>query len=565
MSNADWWRNAAIYQVYPRSFADSNGDGEGDLPGIISKLDYIAELGVDAIWLSPFYRSPNNDGGYDVSDPRDVDPRFGNLSDARELIASAHARGIRVIVDLVPNHFSTEHRWFQEALLSPPGSSQRARFHFYDGRGESGEIPPNNWNSIFGGPAWTRITEADGRPGQWYLHLFDSTQADVNWDNPDVAHDFESTLKFWLSEGVDGFRIDVAHGLAKDEILKDHRDPEGLTRALRLDITDMSREVRESLLSDVPFFDREGVHAIYRKWRKIFESFGPDRMSVAEAWVHPSSRAARYVRSDELHQIFNFDFLIAPWESEFLVTAIKKTLEEVATVGAPPTWVLCNHDSPRLVTRLGGGESGARKARAFALLTQALPGGVYIYQGEELGLPDGELPDSARQDPVFFRTNGGDKGRDGARIPLPWSGDYRESYGFTSGSPWLPIPDSWKSFSIQEQIRSEQSSLNLYRASLRIRREHPALQPSLDKDVRKSLAWIPSPDGVIAFRRDPGFMLFANTRENDLELPLGEKSSTILISSDPAAEIKNSDSSEDRLFLPANSSVWLQTSNRVAY
>lgn len=351
--SSQWWREAAIYQVYPRSFQDSNGDGEGDLKGVISRLGYLKDLGIDAIWLSPFYTSPNNDGGYDVADPRDVDPRFGNLKDAVNLIEKAHEIGLKIIVDIVPNHFSTEHRWFKEALASNPGSQARSRFHFFDGRGVDGEIPPNNWCSIFGGPAWTRVRENDGSLGQWYLHLFDSTQADLNWENPEVWSDFESTLRFWLDKGVDGFRIDVAHGLAKEEILKDHRDPEGLTRALRLDVSDMAREERESLLSDVPFFDREGVHEIYRRWRRIFDSYPGERMSVAEAWVHPSSRAVRYVRSDELHQIFNFDFLIAEWEADFLKAAIDKTLTEVAEVSAPATWVLCNHDSPRLVSRLG--------------------------------------------------------------------------------------------------------------------------------------------------------------------------------------------------------------------
>ena len=558
MRNADWWRNAVIYQVYPRSFFDSNSDGEGDLPGIISKLPYIKELGVDALWLSPFYRSPNNDGGYDVADPRDVDPRFGSLDDAERLIRESHHLGLRVIFDIVPNHFSTEHPWFQEALRSRPGSAQRNRFHFYDGRGEQGEIPPNNWNSIFGGPAWTRIAEPDGTLGQWYLHLFDSTQADLNWKNPEVAKDFEETLKFWLSRGVDGFRIDVAHGLAKEEILKDHPDPEGLTRALRLDITDMPQDQRESLLSDVPFFDREGVHEIYRSWRKIFEKFGPDRMSVAEAWVHPSSRAVRYVRSDELHQIFNFDFLIASWESRSLIAAIKKTLEEVASVGAPPTWVLCNHDSPRLVTRMGGGESGARKARAFALVTQALPGGVYIYQGEELGLPDGELPDSARQDPVFFRTKGADKGRDGARIPLPWLDCAEDSYGFTSGRPWLPIPHDWNRFAVETQNRDEESSINLYRTSLRIRKNHPALQPSLASDARKDFSWIDAPDGIIAFQRKPGFLLYANTTDNDQGIALVEESLSILLASDQNAHITKNLEGGTSLQLPSHSTVWLQ-------
>lgn len=508
---SSWWRNSAIYQVYPRSFQDSNGDGEGDLRGVISRLDYLKKLGVDAIWLSPFYRTPNKDGGYDVSDPRDVDPRFGSMKDAEDLIAAAHNRDLRIIVDIVPNHFSTDHRWFKEAMKSKPGSIERARFHFYDGRGKDGEIPPNNWNSIFGGPAWSRIIEEDGNPGQWYLHLFDSTQADLNWENNEVRVDFEETLRFWLDKGVDGFRIDVAHGLAKEEIHKDHRNPEGLTRALRLDVRDMPRDEREALLADVPFFDREGVHEIYRSWRKIFDSYAGERMTVAEAWVHPSLRATRYVRSDELHQIFNFDFLIAEWDAEFLKDAINKTLREVAEVSAPPTWVLCNHDSPRLVTRLGGGALGSRKARAMAMLTQALPGGVYIYQGEELGLEDADLPDDARQDPVFFRTNGIDKGRDGARVPLPWHEG--ESLGFSSAKPWLPIPESWLGFDVASQNEKNESFLNLYRSSLRIRSKHPALQPSQNEDMSQSIKWLESPKGILAFRREPNFVLISNTTD----------------------------------------------------
>ncbi len=547
MKSATWWQEAAIYQVYPRSFQDSNGDGEGDLQGVISRLDYLQQLGIDAIWLSPFYTSPNNDGGYDVADPRDVDPRFGNMNDAIKLIDMAHQKGIRIIVDVVPNHFSTEHKWFKEALVSPPGSQARARFHFFDGRGESGEIPPNNWCSIFGGPAWTRIIESDGTPGQWYLHLFDSTQADLNWENQDVRNDFEATLRFWLDKGVDGFRIDVAHGLAKDEILKDHRDPEGLTRALRLDVSDMDREVREALLSDVPFFDREAVHDIYRDWRKIFDSYPGERMSVAEAWVHPSSRATRYVRKDELHQIFNFDFLIAEWDATFLASAIEKTLREVAEVEAPATWVLCNHDSPRLVSRMGGGALGAKKARAMALLTHALPGGIYVYQGEELGLEDALLPDEARQDPVFFRTKGVDKGRDGARVPIPWSAN-EKNFGFTTGKPWLPMPDSWNLVAVDAQIDNgsgdELSSLEMYKKSLSIRK---TLQQS-------TFNWISKSESTLAFTRGDNFALFSNTSDTEQEIQLTEglHGFEIVLSSDAGATLNN-----NSLKIPANCTVWL--------
>ena len=538
-----WWRNATIYQVYPRSFQDTDGDGEGDLRGVIKRLPYLRWLGVDAIWLSPFYRSPNRDGGYDVSDPRDVDPRFGELTTAKELIEQTHNAGLKIIVDIVPNHFSTDHNWFKEAINSPKNSEARKRFHFYDGRGESGEIPPNNWNSIFGGPAWTRITNEN--EGQWYLHLFDSTQADLNWQNLDVRRDFEITLKFWLDLGVDGFRIDVAHGLAKDEILKDHPDPSGLTRALRLDVTDMPDEERAALLSDVPFFDREGVHEIYRSWRKIFDSYPGERISVAEAWVHPSSRAARYVRSDELHQIFNFDFLIAPWNGEYLKEAIDRTLQEVGAVGAPATWVLSNHDSPRLVTRLGGGAIGQRRARAFALLTHALPGGCYIYQGEELGLSDGLIPDSARQDPVYFRTGGIDKGRDGARVPMPWSNDL--NFGFTKGNPWLPMSFDL-SESVETQMQVKESSLNLYRSSLEIRSVHPALKKSRDQKI----VWLETPRGVIGFNRTPGLAVYANTTNQEALIKLSRPAKLLLASANDV-KIVGSD-----LYLTADSTCWLE-------
>lgn len=540
--NQGWWRNATIYQVYPRSFQDSDGDGEGDLRGVIKRLSYLRWLGVDAIWLSPFYRSPNKDGGYDVSDPRDVDPRFGNLATAEELIKQTHNVGLKIIVDIVPNHFSIDHVWFKEAVNSPKNSEARKRFHFYDGRGKQGEIPPNNWNSIFGGPAWTRLK--DGTDAQWYLHLFDSTQADLNWQNQEVRSDFEKTLRFWLDLGVDGFRIDVAHGLAKDEIMKDHPDPVGLTRALRLDVTDMPENERAALLSNVPFFDREGVHEIYRNWREIFESYPGERIAVAEAWVHPSSRAARYVRSDELHQIFNFDFLIAPWDGEFLISAIKRTLSEVGAVGAPATWVLSNHDSPRLVTRLGGGELGKRRARAFALLTHALPGGCYIYQGEELGLSDGLIPDSARQDPVYFRTKGLDKGRDGARVPIPWSNE--ESFGFTRGKPWLPMTFNLNE-SVTSQMEDEESSLNLYHLSLEIRNSHPALKKSTNQEI----GWLETQPGVIGFKREPGLIVFANTTNQDLLIPL-ELQAKLLIGSNPEVKVKGTE-----LHLAKDSTCWL--------
>lgn len=537
-----WWHDAVVYQVYPRSFADSNNDGEGDFAGITSRLEHIAKLGADAVWFSPFYKSPNKDGGYDVADPRAVDPRFGDLSDFKAMKEKADVLGLKVIVDIVPNHFSDQHKWFQAAIRSAPGSPERNRFHFYDGRGSSGELPPNNWQSIFGGSSWSRITESDGSLGQWYLHLFDSSQPDLNWSNPEVNHDFEETIKFWLDLGVSGFRIDVAHGLAKDEIYVDHPDPDGLTAALRLDITGLDQDYRQQLLTDIPFFDRDGVHAIYRGWRKLLDSYPGDQFFVAEAWVYPSTRAARYVRADELHQIFNFDFLTIDWDAEKIREAIDRTLSDLAAVSAPATWVLCNHDSPRVVTRLGGGNAGLQKARALALLTHALPGNMYIYQGEELGLEDAEVAAANRQDPIFFRTSGTQLGRDAVRVPIPWEGD-APPFGFSRSSSWLPMPASWRNLTVAIQTGDPKSTLELYRKSLRIRKEHPGLGGT------HGLKWLSAPDGVLRFVREPGFELVANTTDGDVII---ETERNVMLSS-VAAKSENG-----KLLVPANSTVWLQ-------
>lgn len=486
MSSTPWWKEAVIYQIYPRSFYDSNGDGEGDLPGITSHLEYVKKLGVDAIWLSPFYTSPNKDGGYDVANPRDVDPRFGNLSDAKALITHAHTLGLRVLADIVPNHFSDQHEWFQAALKSGRGSPERNRFHFYDAKPDG--TPPNNWISLFGGPSWTQVAD-----GQFYLHLFDSSQPDLNWENSEVNADFETTLRFWLDLGVDGYRIDVAHGLIKEDIHTDHPDPAGLSNALRLDI-EMDTEIRNALLETVPYFDRQGVHEIYRKWRKLFDSYGDrDVMAVAEAWVHPPVNATLYVRADELHQVFNFDLLTAPFDSTFLFDVINRSIELNATVHALPTWALSNHDSPRVASRLGDLES-----RALALFVFALPGSAYVFAGQELGLPDGQLEDADREDPTFKRSKGAIKGRDGARVPLPWSGT-STPFGFTSGKPWLPIDQSWQSMSVESQDSDAKSVLNLYRSALSLRALHFI--------GRGEITWLESPlhgaklDGLLAFKR----------------------------------------------------------------
>lgn len=513
-----WWNEAVIYQIYPRSFQDSNGDGEGDLKGITSRLDYVKALGVDAIWLSPFYKTPNKDGGYDVADPRDVDPRFGTLEDAKELFEKAHSIGLRVVVDIVPNHFSSEHKWFKEALKSPKGSEARNRFHFYDGK--DANTPPNNWISLFGGPAWTQIAD-----GQWYLHLFDSSQPDLNWDNPEVAEDFEETIRFWIDLGADGFRIDVAHGLAKEDIHVDHYDPQGLSDALRLDVL-MEVEKRNSYLAKIPFFDRDGVHEIYRKWRKIFDSYG-DReiMAVAEVWVHPPKRATLYVRPDELHQFFNFDVMNAPFDSEYLYKSISDMLNLVKEQSAWPTWCLSNHDSERVASRIG-----SQAARAMALFVLGLPGSAYIYNGQELGLPSGEMSDSDRQDPIFFRTNGKQKGRDGARVPMPWSGE-TSPFGFTNGKPWLPLQNDWKEFTVEHELADLNSSLNLYKRALELRKEYFL--------GSGELTWTRT-NGLLSYKRGKVEVLI---NISDQEIPISGK---VLLASQTVADV-----------LPPATAIWL--------
>ncbi|OLT42561.1 alpha-amylase [Serinicoccus sp. CNJ-927] len=514
--DSPWWRHAVIYQVYPRSFADHDGDGVGDLPGITSRLPYLAELGVDAIWISPFYLSPMADAGYDVADYRDIDPVFGTLDDADSLIATAHDLGLRVLVDLVPNHTSDEHLWFEEAVAAAPGSPERERFIFRDGRGDGSE-PPNNWKSVFGGIAWTRVTEADGQPGQWYLHLFDTKQPDLNWHNPEVVEEFHDILRFWLDRGVDGFRVDVAHSLVKDPELPDWEQ-----RAVMAGADD------EPLVhGDLgPMWDQDGVHEVYRGWRRVLDSYNPegdparDRILCAEAWLPTQERTMAYVREDEMHQAFNFHYLQAPWRATDQRRIIETSLVAAEEVGAPTTWVLSNHDVVRHASRMGlpvgsprpngigvddpqpNAVLGLRRARAATAMMLALPGSAYLYNGEELGLPDHTaLPDGVRQDPAFHRTQGEETGRDGCRIPLPWVAD-QPSFGFGTGDvtdaePWLPQPLLYGPLSVDRQEGVAGSTLELYRTLLRLRREHDLGVGGLEWVT--DLGGMPLPDDVVAF------------------------------------------------------------------
>ncbi|HET8779687.1 MAG TPA: glycoside hydrolase family 13 protein, partial [Agromyces sp.] len=456
-----WWRSAVIYQVYVRSFADSDGDGTGDLRGVRSRLGYLKELGVDALWFNPWYPSPMADGGYDVCDYRDIHPSFGTLADAELLIAEALALGIRTIIDIVPNHVSSEHPWFRAALAAGPGSAERERFWFHPGKGPNGDEPPTHWVSNFQGETWTRTTNVDGTPGDWYLHLFTPEQPDLNWNHPDVRREHEDILRFWFDRGVAGVRIDSAGLLIKDpELPEVPSAPEPAPAAGRH-----------------PTEDRDEVHDVYRAWRRIADSYEGERVLVGEVWVPDAARFAAYLRPDEMHTAFNFDFMSRPWDAAELRASIDLMLAAHAPVGAPSTWVLSNHDVTRPVTRYGREDSsfafaakrfgtptdlevGRRRARAAALLTAALPGSLYIYQGDELGLPEVELPRDVLEDPMHFRSGGVDPGRDGCRVPLPWRGTV-PPFGFSpdSASPWLPQPAEWAALTVQAQEADPASML----------------------------------------------------------------------------------------------------------
>ena len=449
-TSTPWWRDAVIYQVYPRSYADADGDGIGDLPGITSRIPYLRDLGVDAIWVSPFYTSPQADAGYDVADYRDIDPVFGTLADADTFIATAHEAGIKVVVDLVPNHSSDEHPWFQAALAAGPGSAERDLYMFRDGKGPDGEQPPTDWRSVFGGPAWTRVTEPDGTPGQWYLHLFDVKQPDLNWSNPKVHEAFDDILRFWLDRGVDGFRVDVAHGLVKEEGL-----PDWASEHKVLDHNADAGGRRP------PMWDQDGVHAMYREWRKILDSYPGDRMMVAEAWVEPAERRALYVRPDEFHQAFNFDFLETPWRAIDQRKVIEDSLAAAESWVPPPrgcsATTTCCATPPASALPAGQDRGptasapsdpqpdaalGLRRARAATLLMLALPGSAYLYQGEELGPARAHLA-AGRGAPgpdVVRRTDHEVAGRDGCRVPLPWTAEGSVARLRPERRPWLPQP-----------------------------------------------------------------------------------------------------------------------------
>ena len=525
-----WWQDAVFYQIYVRSFADADGDGVGDIAGITSRLPYLAGLGVDAVWVTPFYPSPQADHGYDVADYRDVDPTFGSLADFDQMLKTAHEHGIRVVVDIVPNHSSDEHEWFRQAVAAGPGSPERERYIFRDGRGDDGELPPNNWASVFGGRAWTRTDD-----GQWYLHLFDHRQPDFNWANPEVADEFDDVLRFWLDRGVDGFRIDVAHGMVKAEGLPDVPEAAGADASAHVGGLE-----EELSFHDRPYWDQPGVHDIYRRWRRVLDEYDGHRMAVAEAWVTSPESMARYVRADELQQVFNFHWLEARWSAAAFRAVIEATFAAVGPVEASPTWVLSNHDVERHVSRYGGGEQGLARAQAATLCMLALPGSAYVYAGEELGLPQADVPPEHRQDPAWHR--GGRDSRDGCRVPLPWSGD-APPYGFGPGGeqPWLPQPAAWARLSVAEQEHDPESTLSFYRRALELRR---SLLPELGDGVE----FLDSAPEVLAFRRDPDLVCVVNCGTEPTDVArLGEP----VIASGRSAEVAGGS-------LPPDTAAWFR-------
>ena len=532
-TGSGWWRDAVVYQVYVRSFADGNNDGTGDIAGLRSRLGYLQDLGVDALWINPWYESPLRDGGYDVADYRKIDPRFGTVEEVEELVTEAHERGIRIIADLVPNHTSSDHVWFQEALASPQGSAVRDRYHFLEGAGDGSE-PPNNWTAVFGGSAWEQTPD-----GQWYLHLFDPSQPDLNWENEEVRAEFDDVMRFWLDRGIDGFRIDVAHGLVKD--------PEFPNVAKAAALLESDRTPNH------PHWDRDGVHEINRRWRAVLNEYD-DKMMVAEAWV-AADRLPLYLRPDEYHQSFNFDLLEAVWDAEVFAEIIDRSVRAAEAVDAPSTWVLSNHDVMRHASRYGldqevnwrkwpmtgvaadlDFELGQKRARTAALITLSLPGSTYVYQGEELGLPEvWDLPQDVLDDPTWERSGRTEKGRDGARVPLPWTVD-GPSFGFGDAAPWLPQPDVFSSLSAESQVNDETSMLHLYRQAIALRKELFASGATFELEAVE--------DGVLRYTHG-SIAIVANMGSKPIALP--------------GVAVLHSAGSTDDSVLSVNDAAWCQT------
>ncbi|MCR3750451.1 alpha-amylase family glycosyl hydrolase [Lentzea californiensis] len=427
-----WWRDAVVYQIYPRSFADGNGDGVGDLSGVQRHLDHLCELGADTLWLSPVYRSPMADAGYDISDHTGIDPVFGDLAEFDALLSAAHERGLRVLMDFVPNHTSDQHPWFVESR----SSRENPKRDWYVWRDE-----PNNWRAALGaGSAWTW----DEHTGQYYLHLFLPEQPDLNWRNPEVVDAMHGVLRFWLDRGVDGFRIDVAHCVGKDPAFADDQ-----------------RCAAGAPLSD--FNDQPHSHEVLRGIRKLVDSYPGDRVLVGEVNIRSTARVAEYYGAgDELHMSFNFPPLDAPWDPTVFRMCVREVERELGAMAAWPTWVLSNHDNERHRTRYGG---SMRRAKAAAVMLLTLRGTPFLFQGEELGLEDATVAGDDRVDPG---------GRDGARAPVPWLA--AAPHGWDGARPWLPFPPDAAELSAESAAGNAGSPLHLYRRLIAERGRSPALR-----------------------------------------------------------------------------------------
>ena len=565
---SEWWRSAVVYQVYPRSFADGNGDGIGDLQGIISRLDYLQSLSVDAIWMSPCFRSPQRDHGYDVSDYFDIDPMFGTLDDLDRLVVEARRRNIKIVLDIVPNHCSSDHAWFRAAIAAGRGTVEREHFHFRDGSGPNGDEPPNNWLSLFGGPAWTRITEPDGSPGQWYLHVFDAGQPDFNWEHPDVQQHFDDVLTFWLDRGVEGFRVDAVTVVGKTPGL-----PEGPTPPPGLPASHAAAMNQH--------FQRHDIARHYwARWRRTLDRYqaahpGREPFTICEAYIPRKPKILLdYVAPDQFHQAFAFDLMLSPWVPSQLKTFVDRYVTEIMSEGGALAWTLNNHDTHRSVTRYGRADAasaeswtgnnlvytntpvdellGERRSRAMAVFTAGLPGAFFLYQGEELGLPEVlDIPDDRRQDPIFHRTQGNEKGRDGCRVPLPWNRDSANNFGFstatTNHDSWLPQPSSWGERSVEVFDDDPASITNMYRALLAARRHvATAGQPPIDFEWL-DFEWLDlGHDDVLGYRHGHTVIAF-NMSDDPRTLDV---SGQVRVESAPNAW-------RDSVISP-NSAVWLE-------
>ena len=469
MSDRLWWKHGVVYQIYPRSFMDSNGDGVGDLAGIRAQLDHLAWLGIDAIWLSPIFPSPMADFGYDVSNYCDIDPRFGDLAEFDALLAEAHARGIRVMLDWVPNHTSDQHAWFRESRASRT-SAKRDWYVWRDARADGS--PPNNWAAMFGGPAW----QLDAETGQLYLRSFLKEQPDLNWRNPEVERAMHGVLRFWLDRGVDGFRIDVIHRIAKDPELRDNppSDRPGPGWGGQLHVHDENHP---------------DIHGFLRRIRAVLDQYD-ERAAVGEVGLVPDQVASYYGRGDELHLAFNFAFLLARWDAATFARELAH-FEGVVPAEGWPDLVLSNHDIPRHATRWDHPELGEARARAMAVFLLATRGTPFLYYGEELGMRNGEIPPERRQDPLAWTLNE-KASRDGERTPMQWSPE--PGAGFSSGDPWLPLASGWQTRNVEAQRADRTSLLWLYRDLLALRRRTPALE-------RGSFRELPGGSGVLAWER----------------------------------------------------------------